>query len=529
MPLEEKKRLELINKIAANINSIDIVVDSLEDALKIAFKYQESGKYNLFRGQSGLWSVISTFNRYSNDEQFEWQEKIALLRAWAKEEFNIEDEDTICAIAQHYSIPTNFVDFSLDPKVAAFFASTVSENNSEPNEYSCIICINEEELNKIVEIHKNDLLKDKPIPQIISIDVSNLWHLEAQKGKFLYLPFIGFEISMPYKRIIFKRDDNNITKFNKTDYWPDRKSILEQKFMGYIQQLNLLKSTKLIEEFSNQLSSFISINVEPSSYNQNAVFEKRLLNFSWDMDVLAKWKKENIEKYEDINNNINITLEIGKDNLKYNLYEQIVNEMNNNSLLRNSLVNWNINTTNIVLKDFSDYANKIWDGMRMLPYSNEDIASVMSRLIDYIFLLHNVRGSEQVSFDDETAKILRKNFTIEKENTTKRLYKEDIKEIINDYIELELHNNISCINKAFVSRKSLRKAMRNDLDKLIKFAINDNNMDLELVLVHIRQANLLYEFEKLKSLFVESIILTQLFSYDENFIIYSPADLKWIA
>ena len=107
--------------------------------------------------------------------------------------------------------------------------------------------------------------------------------------------------------------------------------------------------------------------------------------------------------------------------------------------------------------------------------------------------------------------------------------REDLMEIINDYIELELHNNISCINKAFVSRKSLRKAMRNDLDKLIKFAINDNNMDLELVLVHIRQANLLYEFEKLKSLFVESIILTQLFSYDENFIIYSPADLKWIA
>lgn len=334
---------------------------------------------------------------------------------------------------------------------------------------------------------------------------------------------------MPYKRIIFKRDDNNITKFNKTDYWPDRKSILEQKFMGYIQQLNLLKNTKLFKEFFNQVIGIPPINIEPFSYNKKVVFEKRLLNFSWDIDVLAKWKKENIEKYEDINNNINITLEIGKDNLVDNLYEEILDEMNNNSLLRNSLIDWKINTENIALNDFSNYANKIWDGMRMLPYSNEDIASVMSRLINYLFLLHKIRNNEQLFFDDDTVKILGHNFTSKIKNTTKRLFKSDIKEIIGDNIELELHNNISCINKAFVSRKLLRKAMRNDIDKLIKFTINDNNSDLELILVHIKQANLLYEFEKLKSLFVESIILTQLFSYDENFIIYSPADLKWIA
>ncbi|MDD2449863.1 MAG: FRG domain-containing protein [Sulfurimonas sp.] len=271
MNIKEEKYLKNLNHIASNIAIYDVVVDNIDDALEVAMKFKENDEYDWFRGQSGLWPLISTFNRLSVDEQKTMLKKISLLQHWANETLNLQNEDKIIAIAQHYGIPTNFIDFSTDPKTAAFFASNTSDNNSEPNEYSCIICINTQVVSNIIEISKNTTFKNRPHPELLSINVDNLWHLDAQKGKFLYLPMVGFELSLPFKRIIFKRSKQNGSKFVGTDYIPERRSSLEQRFYGYIQMRILSDTTELLEEFVSQVTDMPLIKDEGFDYYKDFV------------------------------------------------------------------------------------------------------------------------------------------------------------------------------------------------------------------------------------------------------------------
>lgn len=134
---------------------------------------------------------------------------------------------------QHYELPTNFIDFTTDPNVAAYFTTLIS--GREPNEYACIICIDTEEIKNFLDILYKEM-KEKHLDgekelsnaEIIDICIDNLLRQKAQKGKFLFLPFIGFEIRLPFKRIVFKNSKDNVKKFNREDFYPKEKSKLEE-------------------------------------------------------------------------------------------------------------------------------------------------------------------------------------------------------------------------------------------------------------------------------------------------------------
>ena len=66
--------------------------------------------------------------------------------------------------------------------------------------------------------------------------------------------------------------------------------------------------------------------------------------------------------------------------------------------------------------------------------------------------------------------------------------------------------------------------MRDDLNKVLK---NNINSIQELILA-IKRARLLYKYNDVVKLFVESIILTQVMYMKEDFVIYSPFELDWI-
>ncbi|WP_133244234.1 hypothetical protein [Aliarcobacter skirrowii] len=52
--------------------------------------------------------------------------------------------------------------------------------------------------------------------------------------------------------------------------------------------------------------------------------------------------------------------------------------------------------------------------------------------------------------------------------------------------------------------------------------------NLEKVIMTINQTNLLYDFLELKNLFIESIILTQLFNQKNDPVFFSPTDVDYI-
>ena len=139
-----------INEYIKELKYKDIVVESLDEALKLLEDYKKSGEYDWFRGQTGLWPLIPTMARLSNDEEFKKaEEKLKRFDNWAYKNNISDDFDYIEAIAQHYGnygedeknrIKTFFLDFTVNPKIAAYFASY--KINYKEYESSCIYCLN---------------------------------------------------------------------------------------------------------------------------------------------------------------------------------------------------------------------------------------------------------------------------------------------------------------------------------------------------------------------------------------------------
>jgi hypothetical protein len=93
------------------------------------------------------------------------------------------------AVAQHYGLPTTLLDFTFDPEVAGFFASHGARAAPLPGalRFSCIICANLERLTRSWEDINQRHREGTGLVRMVTVDVRNLWRLQAQKGLFLYI------------------------------------------------------------------------------------------------------------------------------------------------------------------------------------------------------------------------------------------------------------------------------------------------------------------------------------------------------
>ncbi len=92
-------------------------VNNVDEAVKLANKLKEQNGYDLFRGQIKNWLLKSSFGRQvDKNKKDEAIEKMARFVWWVKRTKGLEElakhPDDMIAIAQHYGIPTNFVDFT---------------------------------------------------------------------------------------------------------------------------------------------------------------------------------------------------------------------------------------------------------------------------------------------------------------------------------------------------------------------------------------------------------------------------------
>ncbi|MEL6405778.1 MAG: FRG domain-containing protein, partial [Chloroflexota bacterium] len=149
-------------------------VNTIQEALNLAKKYKSQGKYDIFRGQRQLWSIVPSIMRKSESER---QNDILNLNRFAtwianSSDYNhmIDDKDRILSIAQHYHLPTYFVDFTYSPDIAAFFAS---DGEIQHGSEGCIFCASLSILESEFEDLRDHLQSD--IPKIVEIDVNNLW------------------------------------------------------------------------------------------------------------------------------------------------------------------------------------------------------------------------------------------------------------------------------------------------------------------------------------------------------------------
>lgn len=316
----------------------------------------------------------------------------------------------------------------------------------------------------------------------------------------MYLPAKGFEIRMPYKRIVFPRNSNYKNALNK-DYIYPRKSKLEEQLDMCFQAEKMHFAMPRIYEFADSLQ--IPVNQATfDSYMKEAVNEKELCSFSWDQSASDNWGNPIVENYNDafIYETIVVDVVLNKDefNIDEKIYDKVLLTLNNDLEIRNKLISWKFKLDGkdiYYLNNSTNIMNQLWDGIRNLPYSNHEVALIIKKSMHYFrHDYHNV----------------------------------DIKNIFGDQITIIVSDKIGSFNKAYVSRKKLSNTIRKDLNNVLIDKVNDLERNLEKVIMTINQTNLLYDFLELKNLFIESIILTQLFNQRNDPVFFSPTDVDYI-
>lgn len=487
------------------------IVNNIDEAVELANNLKEKGVYDLFRGQVKNWPLKSSFGRQiDNNKKHEALEKMARFESWVKRTKGLEElakhPDDMIAVAQHYGIPTNFVDFTTSPRIAGFFAS-YGKINEEENFESCILCLHSQEL---INFWKRLPSKYSPPPEILYLNVQNLWRLEAQHGVFLFCPYSNFEQIYDLDRIYFPYT-GQVSSVTEDEIFPKRKSQLEIFLDHYFMNELMIDGQKNIHagwtihripEIKEKCSKELLLNGTPPP----------ILN-SWNHSHIESWLMQSNEKYLHTlgNETWEMTLDLDKDlgSIQNEVLDYLTTQFKNNPNVRNRLLNWSIIVVGNQPRDpienrVESYIKRLWDGLRKLPYDDKDIAKGLTNcfmLASYLLKQGRVMQVDwwkvtSECFGDET-------------------------------IEIEFGSEDGSYSRSFASRSKLLSAVREDIydyvDQKWKTQLENNIIGL---LQALWAPNRLFDYDKLTKIFAHEIVPVQVIMRSERVaIFFSPARL----
>ena len=483
-------------------------MDSIEDAIEMAQQLKKNGDYNLFRGQRKNWPLRSSFARLNDDQRKEALEKLSRFEQWIKNIGGLEsiakNADMVIAVAQHYGLPTNFIDFTRNPKTAGFFALADKKSDIDPNAHSCIICLNTKVLNDFLE----KLLHKYKQSEHIQLSVPDLWRLEAQEGEFLFCPYENFDFIYDLDRIIFPQSHND-GNFQAQYYYPKRKSKLEIDLDQYFMVEKMTTNFKLIKSTMQNIH-ICTLSNNPTQCDPNLIYEDKLYRHkTWNNDDINLWDNIASEKYEHVttNNSISIDTNLQTDSkmLGSNFKNKILQKLIEDKQLRHQLINFSItdkeeddgNTYH--LKEMKSIT-RLWDGLRRLPFTDDDIAIGLGNHLE-LMACHNTLGL-QVDF------------------------KLVASACFGDSMEVEFGTSDGSYSKAYVSKQALLNCVRSDISQYLNIEYREQ---IEGNIVGLLQScydpRKLFNFQRLASLFATQICPSQVLMRGSTAIFYSPARL----
>lgn len=474
-------------------------VKNLSEAFNLAENFKLSGKYNLFRGQAQNWKVQSTIGRLSEKSHKEAVEKLIRLYKFFETESTLKkyvnDIDWFFAVAQHYGIPTSYIDFTSNVEIATYFATNSKSNRVAEN--CAIICLNEDDFIRFIEVTDSLYKKEKVItPYITRIEVDNLWRLQAQEGCFLFSPFTEIEKYYDFDKILFPFD-TPFTKLTKNEIYPKRKSELEILLDQYFNAEKRILGQKRFQKFSTENKIPI---VHLEKLDANEVLKKKQVHSSWKSKDFKDWHYPISEEW--IKQDSEIIIEINF-SLKNEIEDQFL-YINNlladkfRDINRKSKLKFQISTKPKLTKKLTDIVtqscSRIWDGTRNLPYTNEEIIKIISQYICLEIYFHK---------NDKT-------YSISKE----------------ELVVLEMTNEYGSITRCHASPSKIVSTFRDDLDQIL---IDELMVEISSeILLNINIPNLLFDFKKLITLFKDELVIYQVLynSEIENPVIfYTPTQI----
>lgn len=469
---------------------------NIEEALKLAMKFQESGKYNLFRGQARNWEVKSTAGRLSGKKFEKAKEQLERIFLFFNQDKTLKkyckEIDSYFAIAQHYGIPTNYIDFTESVEVAFYFA-TNSKSNKLGEECS-IICLNENDFEELIEFIKILFDKENVVrPYISRIKVENLWRLESQKGCFLFTPYGVIEHFYHFDRITFPFA-KQFEEISMKDIYPERKSELEIILDHFFDTEERIEGQKRLQKFAKELN--LPITTLPK-YNQYEILEKKEIHKSWYSYSYRKWKHSFSEKWKSSKNekyvNLSFLLKISKEEFIKDVKSKLTKEFEIKKIDRKTPLNFEL----LILPKLSKKNSKIiatncrniWDGTKNLPYSIDDIFTILST---YLFLE----------------------------------FKDKLKHEYTEQVLLEMTNKYGSRVRFETDKLNIPNYFREDINDVV-LKSKPRPIPSELLL-HINKARYVFDFNKLINFFKIEAIANQAFYNRENkypVIFYTPVQI----
>jgi len=276
-------------------------VANIEEAVELGNQLKEKGLYNWFRGQVRDWKPVSSFFRIqetrSQEKEDAVRERIRLFCDWLRKTPGLEyllqpDRVNDCyAIMQHYGIPTHYIDFTTDPSVAGYFAADTIEPPQEG--HACIYCLNTDDLLSLWKVLATLDERKGAEMELVSIDVTNLWRLQAQYGVFLYCNY-DWSMDYPMDRILFPY--SGFPSFPTKDrIYPENKRPLEQLILRYLDLENRIEGEKWLDDLLTGLrvegrpAPKVVWKTFADGYYQQA--------FAGSLPQLESWSKEAIKSW----------------------------------------------------------------------------------------------------------------------------------------------------------------------------------------------------------------------------------------
>ena len=487
----------------------EIRTPNLEEALSLV-RAARSASNVWLRGQCYPWPPCSSLSRIELSELqmrdparrlsdfLDWVDRTSEVQR------DLSNDTKAIATAQHYGIPTYFLDFTTSPAVAAFFASDYT--TEPPGPEACIYLL---DLKELADHASRESRQNMESLQVYPIDeaVPNLWRLESQEGKFLNAPGKWWEW-FEMDRVVFPREAANSR--HRTRIYPRERSALELRLDGFFQWERIRTGQEWIRENYPQLATvYASTNVGIRSRYMKADTGP---HNSWRELEPGVWSDRGVEEYA---TTIGYTIGLGRDllsapGLHTNILGNICQFIDKGVLPRDksALFVCEFEVGLLVsgdLKHLDQSLQRVWDGMRRLPYAAEQIARAMANAV---WLASDGVGWWQVAAGKSPAAVLA----------------ERLKE---DWIMIELGSDSDSYSRAVAPSRALRRALRSDLDGVLNTSGQALNGDLRYLLQVVREPQFLFDAEHFVDVLAEYLIPSQaLLASAGSPVLYSPREIK---
>jgi hypothetical protein len=199
---------------------------NVEEAVAFCCLLSHTRGCDLFRGQRREWRPIPSQLRLPDAERrsARWPR----FRDWAGEQESItkvaSDPRQLWAIAQHYGMPSQLLDVSANPRVAAYFATGGAAPEPEAN--ACIFCINGGSLAAGYHHAPGWIRSSEAYPALEKIEVDGLFRMQAQEGAFVYVTSDAWTSFFAPDVVCFP-PRNLVSSPGAADLFPQRKSEVE--------------------------------------------------------------------------------------------------------------------------------------------------------------------------------------------------------------------------------------------------------------------------------------------------------------